>query len=223
MSLDQWNLLRKAAEHEPGEIYDNWRSLLDDVSQVRNEILLDYMYLAKTMAYTFAPQNSYLREDFESYAIIILIRSLDTFKLHLQIPFAVHAYTWMLSYLTRMADKQGAVNLSDSGRRLLGRYRDLRASITSAIGRTPKLDEIAERMQIPVEKLENILAMTTPILSIDAEGEDGATLHELLPSKEEVQPRSDLEDLKKGIMKALALLEETGENRGRFLHGNEHQ
>jgi hypothetical protein len=65
MSLDQWNLLRKAAEHEPGEIYDNWRSLLDDVSQVRNEILLDYMYLAKTMAYTFAPQNSYLREDFE--------------------------------------------------------------------------------------------------------------------------------------------------------------
>jgi hypothetical protein len=41
MSLENWNAVRRAAEHEAGEIYDKWRALLDDVSQIRNEVLLD--------------------------------------------------------------------------------------------------------------------------------------------------------------------------------------
>ena len=47
--------MRRSAEHEQGAIYDKWRALLDDVSQIRNEVLLDYMYLVKNMAYSFSP------------------------------------------------------------------------------------------------------------------------------------------------------------------------
>ena len=66
-------------------------ALLDDVSQIRNEVLLDYLYLAKHLAYTFSQGDPHLREDFESCAIISLIRTLDTCKPHLEIPFRVHA------------------------------------------------------------------------------------------------------------------------------------
>jgi hypothetical protein len=61
------------------------------------------MYLVKKMAYAFAPIDLLVREDFESYAISGLIRALDSFKPHLAIPSGVHAYNWMLSYLSRMS------------------------------------------------------------------------------------------------------------------------
>ena len=79
--------MRRSAEHEQGAIYDKWRGLLDDVSQIRNEVSLDYMYLVKNMAYAFAPIDPLVREDFESYAIIGLIRALDSNKPCLAFPF----------------------------------------------------------------------------------------------------------------------------------------
>ena len=45
------------------------------------------MYLVKNMAYAFAPIDPLVREDFESYAIIGLIRALDSNKPCLAFPF----------------------------------------------------------------------------------------------------------------------------------------
>jgi DNA-directed RNA polymerase specialized sigma subunit len=208
MSLEHWNSVRKAAEHEPGELYDKWRALLDDVSQIRNEVLLDYVYLAKHLAYTFSQGDAQLREDFESYAIISLIRALDTFKPHLEIPFRVHAYKWMLSYLSRMSDRQASVNTSEPARRLLGKYHECKAALTVAFSRTPRLEEIADRLEVAPEKLASLIPMAKPLWSLDAEGEDGATLHERLSDTSGVTPRTDLDDLKRGILKALSGLSE---------------
>jgi hypothetical protein len=52
-----------------------------------------------------------------------LIRALDSFKPHLEIPFGGHAYQWMLSYLSRMFERQGTVHTSESARRLLPHSR----------------------------------------------------------------------------------------------------
>jgi DNA-directed RNA polymerase specialized sigma subunit len=208
MSLEHWNAVRRAAEHEPGEIYDKWRALLDDVSQIRNEVLLDFLYLAKHLAYTFSQGDPHLREDFESYAIIGLIRALDTFKPHLEIPFRVHAYKWMLSYLSRMSDRQASVNTSEPARRLLRKYQECKAALTAAFSRTPRLEEIAARLDVAPERLASLIPMTKPLWSLDAEGEDGATLHERLSDISGVTPRTDLDDLKKGILKALSSLSE---------------
>ena len=208
MSLEHWNFVRKAAEHEPGELYDKWRPLLGDVSQIRNEVLLDYLYLAKHLAYTFSQGDPQLREDFESYAIISLIRALDTFKPHLEIPFRVHAYKWMLSYLSRMSDRQASVNTSEPARRLLHKYREVKAALTVAFSRTPRLEEIADRLEVAPEKLASLIPMAKPLWSLDAEGEDGVTLHEILSDTSGVTPRTDLDDLKRGILKALSGLSE---------------
>jgi hypothetical protein len=50
--------------------------------------------------------------------------------------------------------------------------------------------------------------MTKPLWSLDAEGEDGSTLHERLSDISGITPRTDLDDLRKGILKALSSLSE---------------
>jgi DNA-directed RNA polymerase specialized sigma subunit len=224
ISLENWNTVRRAAEHEPGATYDKWRALLDDVSQIRNEVMLDYMYLVKNMAYAFAPGDPLLREDFESYAVIGLIRALDSFKPNLSIPFKVHAYNWMLSYLSRMTERLGTVTPSEPARRILSKYRELKSNFSAEHSRAPTLDEVVERLDVPVEKLVAIIQMARPIASLDAVlstttygpirkahnfGDDRETLHDLLSGTSGVTPGNDLDDLKKAIDQALSRLSDT--------------
>jgi DNA-directed RNA polymerase specialized sigma subunit len=209
LSMENWNTLRRSAEHEQGEIYDKWRALLDDVSQVRNVVLLDYMYLCKNLAYAFAPNDPLLREDFESYAIIGLIRALDSFKIDLTIPFGVHAYNWILSYLSRMTDRIATVNPSEPARRVLNKYRECKNNFSVKHSRPPTLHEIVEQLDVPLEKLLPIIQMSRPIASLDALSDEGETLHELLSNNSGVTPGNDLADLKKAISEALSRLSET--------------
>jgi len=50
----------------------------------------------------------------------------------------------MLSYLSRMSDRQASVNTSEPARRLLHKYREVKAALTVAFSRTPRLEEIAD-------------------------------------------------------------------------------
>ena len=135
--------------------------------------------------------------------------ALDSFKPHLEIPFAGHAYQRMLSYLSRMFERQGTVHTSEPAHRLLQQYRDCKAKLTVELSRTPTLDEIAENLDVSLEKLSKVLPMANPIRSLDAEDEDGLSLHELLSNDSGVTPGIDLDDLKTGIMKAMSSLPET--------------
>ena len=224
ISLENWNTVRQSAEYEQGAAYDKWRALLDDVSQIRNEVLLDYTYLVKSIAYAFSPLDSLVREDFESYAVIGLIRALDSFKPHLSIPFGVHAYNWVLSYLSRMADRMGTISPSASARRILAKYRECKNNFSAKHSRAPTLQEMVEQLNVPVEKLLPIVQMTRPIASLDAlfsmttygsrqsagiDDNAHGTLYEVLSDTSGVTPGNDLEDLKKAIEQALAGLDET--------------
>jgi DNA-directed RNA polymerase specialized sigma subunit len=223
LSLENWNTVRRSAEHEQGAIYDKWRALLDDVSQIRNEVLLDYMYLVKNMAYSFSPSDPLVREDFEGYAVIGLIRALDTFKPDLAVPFGLHAYNWVLSYLSRMSDRRPTVTPSENARRMLGKYREFKSNFSAQHSRAPTLQEMVEQLAVPVEKLLPIIQMARPIASLDAliakttyssaqnsrVEDDRATLYELLPGTSGVTPGNDLEDVKKAIVKALSRLNES--------------
>jgi DNA-directed RNA polymerase specialized sigma subunit len=220
ISLENWNAVRRSAEHELGATYDIWRALLDDVSQIRNKVLLDYMYLVKNMAYSFSPGDPLLREDFESYAVIGMIRALDSFKTNLSIPFVVHAYHWMLSYLSRMADRLGTVTPSEPARRVLSKYRECRNNFSAKHSRTPTLQEMVEQLDMPLEKLVPIIQMGRPIASLDAviskttfepsydlrSDDERATLHDVVSDTAGVTPGNDLEDLKKAIGQALSRL-----------------
>jgi DNA-directed RNA polymerase specialized sigma subunit len=223
ISLENWNTVRRSAEHEQGAAYDKWRALLDDVSQIRNEVLLAYMYLVKNMAYAFAPIDPLVREDFESYAVIGLIRALDSFKPKLSIRFGVHAYNWMLSYLSRMSDRMGTITPSESARRMLANYRECKNNFSAKHSRAPTLDEMVEQLDVPLEKLLPIIHAGRPIASLDAViskstyglkrsqriEDDRTTLHDLLSDTSEVTPGNDLEDVKKAIDEALSGLNET--------------
>jgi DNA-directed RNA polymerase specialized sigma subunit len=223
LSLENWNTVRQSAEHEQGASYDKWRTLLDDASQIRNEVLLDYMYLVKNMAYSFSPGDPLVREDFEGYAVIGLIRALDSFKPDFGVPFGLHAYNWMLSYLSRMADRRQTVTPSENARRLLAKYREHRRNFSAQHSRAPTLQGMVEQLDVPVEKLLPIIEMAHPIASLDSLiaksaydfrqnpgiDYDRTTYYDLLPGTSEVTPGNDLEDVKKGILKALSGLNES--------------
>jgi DNA-directed RNA polymerase specialized sigma subunit len=208
MNMENWNAVRKAAEHEKGPEYDKWHQLLDQSSELRNELILDHIYLAKSLACTFGHQDPQLTEDFESYAVIGLIRALDSFKPELEIPFAGHAYKWIVGYLSNQAERQSIVNPTKTALHILAKYRDCKAKLAASLNRAPLLEEVAEHLEIPLEKLSSAIPLCDVVFSLDAEQEDGTTLHEHLQDPSVIAPSSDLDILKESIMRALSLLSE---------------
>jgi DNA-directed RNA polymerase sigma subunit (sigma70/sigma32) len=86
----------------------------------------------------------------------------------------------MLGYLSRMSDRMGTVTPSESARRILAKYRERKSNFSAKHSRPPILHEMAEQMDIPLEKLVPIIQMSRPIASLDTSTDDGATPHELL-------------------------------------------
>lgn len=207
ISLEQWNYVRRNAESKDGVLYDEWRNKLSAVSEIQNEIILDYIYLARSTAHVFGGRNSPNREDYENQAIIGMIRALDAYKPHLEIKFSFHAYNWILSHLTRFFEKQGTVHLSEPARRVLRRYQEKAIELANTLNREPSLEEIATAMNMDPEKLSPIVTLREPT-SLDAEDPEGMTMYDVLPGQNESSDSPDVGQLRETIRLALTQLPE---------------
>ena len=86
--------------------------------------------------------------------------------------FSTYATWWIMQTIRRAVDENGIIRIPVYAMDLYHQFRKVATELESATGRTPTVEEIAERVKKPVEEVEYILALAPQtsayIFSLDA-------------------------------------------------------
>jgi RNA polymerase primary sigma factor len=141
-----------------------------------------------------------------------LMRAVDKFEWRRGYKFSTLATWWIRQSITRAIADRGRtiripVHMIDSIHKLVRATREL----VQVLGREPQPEELAERLEIPLEKVRTILRISKDPISLEkpvAEGED-ATLADFVEDANAVDPQAAMiqSDLMRRVNKILAMLE----------------
>jgi len=121
-----------------------------------------------------------------------LMRAVDKFEYQRGYKFSTYATWWIRQAVTRAIVEQGRtiripVHMTDTINKLLRTSRGL----VQELGREPSPEEVAEKMEIPLDKVRAVLRITKKPISLDTPiGEEGDThLEDLIADQEAISPQ----------------------------------
>ncbi len=197
-------LLSREEEHE---LFARLRS--GDES-ARNEIVRCNLRLVVRIAQRFRNKGLSM-EDLIQEGNIGLLDVIDRFDHDLGFRFSTYAAFWIRQSIQVALRRHGSlIRIPVRKARLLGRMSELVQEWHSVHGRAPSTAELAERLEVPVEQVENLACLSRTALSIDVPfDDDGVTLQDrladesLVPASESVM-QSELERRVHGALRQLS-------------------
>jgi RNA polymerase primary sigma factor len=107
-----------------------------------------------------------------------LMRAADKFDYHLGYKFSTYATWWIRQAVTRaIADQSRTIRIPVHMNETLTKFMQVSRELEKALNRTPKNEEIAERMATTAEKVQQLRAMSRDPVSLDLPvGKDGESV-----------------------------------------------
>ena len=140
-----------------------------------------------------------------------LIAAAKKFDYTLDYRFSTYATKWIRQGITRcIANHSELIRVPEHTADRLRRVLQAKAALLQENGEEPEPWEIAQRCEIPEEKVRELLRLNPEVCSLDAPaGEDG-TLGVLLEDKQSPSPQDELvrEELKQTMEQLLGMLTE---------------
>ena len=157
--------------------YDLFERLRNGDETVREEIISCNLRLVVRMAQRYQGKGVSL-EDLIQEGNVGLLEVIDRFDHKLGFRFSTYAAFWIRQAIQVALRKQGSlIRLPVRKARCLGRLNDVLQEFRTIVGRPPTMAEMAERLELSEQQLEEIMKFTKTTLSLDTPlDEDGGTL-----------------------------------------------
>src|SRR6516165_1805517 len=107
-----------------------------------------------------------------------LMRAADKFDYHLGYKFSTYATWWIRQAVTRaLADQSRTIRIPVHMNESLTKYLRISRELEKELGRTPKNEEIAQRMETSAEKVQQLRTLSRDPVSLDLPvGNDGESV-----------------------------------------------
>jgi RNA polymerase primary sigma factor len=206
----------KRVESEVGikidELKDKWDRVTRArilVSEAKDTLINHNLRLVINIAKNYVGRGLSLL-DLIQEGNIGLMRAIDKFDYKRGFKFSTYATWWIRQAVTRaLMDQAKTIRVPVHMMDFYSKVSKASRELTRQLGREPSKDEIAKRLDVSTEKIEEVLravqdtiALQTPI------GDDGATIEEFISDKDSTTPYADAEriNVTERILKVLNTL-----------------
>ena len=195
--------LNQVSEKEYKELYD----LADKADLAYEKIVNSNLKLVASIAKHYSKRGLSLM-DLIQEGNVGLTRAIDKFDFEKGNKFSTYATPWIKQGITRaLTDKSRTIRLPSHLLETISKIKKCEDELEASLKRKPTYDELSAKLNIPKEKITNILnSYQSPISLEQSVGdEDDATIGDFVPDRNSLNPLEYCEklDLKKELNKIL--------------------